>query len=133
MQIMSRTSKEYKIQCYLRLAELCSSDEDEKRLFYMSKAEELLLDKVCVEKTEYQDLKFFENSITDFCKQHENFLYERVGDVYDKYKEFCLSNGIQRPFSKIEFSRQICKMLNLESKQKKIGGKNQRIYIRKVW
>lgn len=128
---MNRTSKEYKIQCYLRLAELCNGDEDEKRLFYMSKAEELLLDKVCVEKTKCQDLKFFENSITDFCKQYENFLYERVDDVYDKYKEFCLSNGIQRPFSKIEFSRQICKMLNLESKQKKIQGKRYQIYVQR--
>lgn len=130
---MNRTSKEYKIQCYLRLAELCNGNEDEKRLFYMSKAEELLLDKVCVEKIDYQGLELFENSVTDFCKQYKKFLYERVNDVYDKYKEFCLSNGIQRPVSKIEFSRQICKMLNLETKQKKIQGKRYQIYVRKGW
>lgn len=83
---------------------------------------------------ELNDFEISNNNIFAFVKEYEADGYEIVNntvkDVYDKYKEFCLSNGIQRPFSKIEFSKQICKMLNLESKQKKICGKNQRIYIR---
>ena len=130
---MNRTSKEYKIQCYLRLAELCNSDEDEKRRLYMTKAEELLDSKAHIETTieHSHELEFFENSITDFCKIYDNFLYQKVSDIYKKYTEFCLSNGIQKSFSKIEFSRQICKMLNLKTKPKKICGDTYRVYVRK--
>lgn len=83
---------------------------------------------------ELNDFEISNNNIFAFVKEYEADGYEIVNnsvkDVYDKYKEFCLSNGIQRPFSKIEFSRQVCKMLNLETKPKKICGKPQRIYIK---
>lgn len=83
---------------------------------------------------ELNDFEISNNNIFAFVKEYEADGYEIVNntvkDVYDKYKEFCLSNGIQRPFLKIEFSRQVCKMLNLETKPKKICGKPQRIYIK---
>lgn len=83
---------------------------------------------------ELNDFEISNNNIFAFVKECESedlpIENNPVTDVYRKYNEFCISNGIQRPFSKIEFSRQICKMLNLESKQKKICGKNQRIYIK---
>lgn len=82
---------------------------------------------------ELNDFEISNNNIFAFVKEYEADGYEivnnAVNDVYDKYNEFCLSNGIQRPFSKIEFSRQVCKMLNLETKQKKIQGKQYQIYI----
>lgn len=83
---------------------------------------------------ELNDFEISNNNIFAFVKEYEADGYEIVNntvkDVYDKYKEFCLSNGIQRPFSKIEFSKQICKMLNLETKPKKICGDTQRVYIK---
>ncbi len=83
---------------------------------------------------ELNDFEISNNNIFAFVKECESedspIESNTVTDVYRKYNEFCISNGIQRPFSKIEFSRQICKMLNLESKQKKIQGKNQRIYVK---
>lgn len=81
---------------------------------------------------ELNDFEISNNNIFAFVKEYEADGYEIVNntvkDVYDKYKEFCLSNGIQRPFSKIEFSRQICKMLNLQTEQKRIQGKRYQIY-----
>ena len=83
---------------------------------------------------ELNDFEISNNNIFAFVKECEaeglTIENNAVTDIYRKYNEFCISNGIQRPFSKIEFSRQICKMLNLESKQKKIQGKNQRIYVK---
>lgn len=83
---------------------------------------------------ELNDFEISNNNIFAFVKEYEadgfTVVNNTVNDVYNKYNEFCLSNGIQRPFSKIEFSRQICKMLNLESRQKKICGKNQRVYAK---
>lgn len=84
---------------------------------------------------ELNDFEISNNNIFAFVKEYEadgfTVVNNTVNDVYNKYKEFCLSNGVQRPFSKIEFSRQICKMLNLESKQKKIQGKRYQIYVQR--
>ncbi len=83
---------------------------------------------------ELNDFEINNNNIFAFVKEYEaegsTVENNTVNDIYKKYNEFCISNGIQKPFSKIEFSRQICKMLNLETKQKKIQGKNQRIYVK---
>ena len=55
---------------------------------------------------------------------------EQSDKVFKRYKEYCLANNFN-PMSKTEFSRQLCKKLNLITKPKTIAGKQFRYYIRK--
>ena len=84
---------------------------------------------------ELNDFEISNNNIFAFVKEYEaeGLIVENntVNDVYERYKEFCISNGIQKPFSKIEFSRQICKMLNLATTQKKIQGNSYQVYVKR--
>lgn len=71
-------------------------------------------------------LGFFEE-----CKmegfQIEN---EQTDKVFKRYKEYCLASNFN-PISKAEFSKQVCRKLNLVSKNKKVAGKQFRYYVRK--
>lgn len=58
-----------------------------------------------------------------------DILNEPTGDVYRRYTVFCQENGLSA-IGKTVFSRQLCSMLGIESVQKKIGGKNTRIYLK---
>lgn len=71
-------------------------------------------------------LGFFEE-----CKM-EGFQIEseQTDKVFKRYKEYCLANNFN-PMSKTEFSKQVCKKLNLVSKNKKVAGKQFRYYVRK--
>ncbi len=51
---------------------------------------------------------------------------EPTADVYQKYQEFCIQNNL-KPMSKIEFSRAICKLLDLETAAKRLPGKDKQI------
>ena len=51
---------------------------------------------------------------------------EPTADVYQKYQEFCIQNNL-KPMSKIEFSRAICKLLDLETAAKRLPGKGKQI------
>lgn len=52
---------------------------------------------------------------------------EPTSKVYDRYKEFCLSESLQA-LSKIEFSRQMVKNFELKIVDKKIGSKKYRVF-----
>lgn len=54
---------------------------------------------------------------------------EQTDKVFKRYKEYCLANNFN-PMSKTEFSKQLCKKLNMTTKNKKVGGKQFRIYIK---
>ena len=54
---------------------------------------------------------------------------EPTGDVYRKYTVFCQENGLSA-IGKTVFSRQLCSILGIESVQRKVNGKNRRIYVR---
>lgn len=56
-------------------------------------------------------------------------LNQTVSSVYQKYKNFCHENNLQE-ISSIEFSRQVSKEYNLESKVVKINKKSERIFIK---
>lgn len=58
---------------------------------------------------------------------------EPTSEVYTRYQEFCIQNNL-KPMSKIEFSRAICKLLNLETVAKRQpgkGGKTVRVFQKK--
>lgn len=58
----------------------------------------------------------------------DGILHEPTKDVYREYTGYCVSNNFQ-PISSIEFSRQICKRLNLRTKDQRIKGKSHKIFV----
>ena len=56
---------------------------------------------------------------------------EPVKAVYFKYREFCLTNQFE-PLNRIEFSRQVAKALNFATKDKRINGAKEKIFVEKV-
>ena len=56
---------------------------------------------------------------------------EPVKAVYFKYREFCLTNQFE-PLNRIEFSRQVTKALNFATKDKRINGAKEKIFVEKV-
>ena len=85
-------------------------------------------DRVEEQLKEYEEVN---NPIIGFFKEceEEGFRIENniTKNVYLRYKEYCLANSLT-PMSNVEFSRQVCKKMGLESKQRKINGKIIRIY-----
>lgn len=61
----------------------------------------------------------------DECFQIEN---EPTNKVYKHYQEYCFANSLQ-PMSNIEFSKQVNRILNMKTDNKKINGKKYRIFI----
>jgi len=86
-------------------------------------------DKVEAELKEYEERN---NPITLFFKDTpiEEIENEPINLVYDRYKEFCISNDLQN-MSNIEFSRLVHKHYDLETKVMRSNGKLVRVYIRK--
>ena len=84
--------------------------------------------KVAKELREYEESN---NPIIGFINEYENDIANQTtNDVYKNYTEYCLSNGMN-PMSKIEFSKQVKKRLNLEITDRKISGKKYRIFVKK--
>lgn len=86
-------------------------------------------DKVEKEKQEYEERN---NPILLFFKEIDvnEILNEPVIDIFNRYKEFCLSENLQA-MSKIEFSKQVCKKFNLTTRQgPRINNKKPRIYVK---
>lgn len=85
-------------------------------------------EKVEKELKEYQEMN---NPILLFFKetQKDEIVNEPVNDVYRKYNIFCSENNLQ-PLSKVEFGRITTQHYEVESKPKKIQGKNVRIYVK---
>lgn len=67
------------------------------------------------------------NPILQFINEYkvEN---ESTDDVYRSYVGFCYANNLSKPFSKNVFVRDICKRLNLKSKQLRIDGKHVKVF-----
>lgn len=77
------------------------------------------------EETNNPIIGFFEEmQIEEF--QIEN---EQSDKVFKRYKEYCLANNYN-PMSKAEFSKQLCRKLNMTTKTKKVNGKVFRIYVK---
>ena len=66
--------------------------------------------------------------ISEFGK--ESIVNQNNQTVYSKYKQFCFDAGFS-PMGITAFSRNICRELNLESKQQKINGNIVRIYVQR--
>ena len=56
---------------------------------------------------------------------------EPVKAVYFKYREFCITNQFE-PLNRIEFSRQVTKALSFATKDKRINGAKEKIFVEKV-
>jgi putative DNA primase/helicase len=89
------------------------------------------------EKVE-QELKEYEernNPLLMFIKDCEDEEFELENEptstVYERYKEFCISESLQ-PLSKIEFSRQMTKTFNFEIINKVINKKKYRLFSKMV-
>lgn len=72
------------------------------------------------------------NPMLAFLKEVDietDIINEPTGDVYRRYTVFCQENGLSA-IGKTVFSRQLCSVLQIEAIQKKVNGKNRRIYTR---
>ncbi|MEQ7304221.1 phage/plasmid primase, P4 family [Enterococcus avium] len=85
--------------------------------------------------------KIIDRAVKDYEVQNNNVLTylnelepkienEATADVYRIYSVWCVENGFE-PFTHIHFSREVCKVLNLDSKRRSINGKQVRCYIKK--
>ncbi|EGT2203783.1 DNA primase [Clostridioides difficile] len=82
-------------------------------------------DKVKKEILEYEEVN---NPILGFFKEVDKIENESTKEIYMKYQEYCILNGLQ-PISNVEFSRQVVKKFGYEIKDKKINGKKYRVFI----
>ena len=85
-------------------------------------------EKVEMELTEYEEEN---NPIVAFIHDADpDEIYNQpTSEVYRRYQVFCADAAMQ-PMSKIVFSKQMVKRLKLEVVQRKIGGKNHRIFTK---
>ena len=72
------------------------------------------------------------NPILGFLEQTELDEIENnpTADVYRQYQVYCADNGMN-PMGAKEFTKQVCKRLNLELKDARVNGRKTRIYVRK--
>jgi putative DNA primase/helicase len=88
-------------------------------------------EKVQKELDEYEEGS---NSVLSFIKEAEiaeiQIENEKTSLVYEHYVGYCVSNGFQK-VSNIEFSKQINKILNLQTVTKRIGNKTHRMFVAK--
>ncbi|HBG5502791.1 phage/plasmid primase, P4 family, C-terminal domain [Clostridioides difficile] len=85
-------------------------------------------DKVKKEILEYEEVN---NPILGFFKEVDKIENESTKEIYKKYQEYCILNGLQ-PISNIEFSRQVVKKFGYEVKDKRIQGKKYKVFTRAV-
>lgn len=83
-------------------------------------------------KQELEEYEERNNPLLMFVKECDdeefNIEGEPTSKVYDRYKEFCISESLQ-PLSKIEFSRQMVKNFELKVTDRKISGRKYRIFM----
>ena len=88
--------------------------------------------KVQKEIDEYED---FNNPVKGFFREFdeqfgEGYIFrETATAIYKKYQVYCAENNLQ-PESNTVFGRTLKSLFGVESKQKKIGGKNVRMYVK---
>ena len=119
----------FKIQSYLRLAELCSTSETDKRREYMEIIEQLLneLNDEVLPKQPVcnESVTMFVKDCKDICFRIVN---KATNKVYKEYHEYCIDNSLE-PLVIGEFSKQVKKHLDLIIVDKKINGKKYRIFV----
>ncbi|MBR2504588.1 MAG: hypothetical protein IKB61_01445, partial [Elusimicrobiaceae bacterium] len=83
-------------------------------------------------KKELEEYEESNNPIVGFFKENEDIVLENrtTNSIYQKYTEYCYYNNFQA-MSKIEFSKQVKRLYGLETKPKSLGGKVQRIFVKK--
>lgn len=72
------------------------------------------------------------NPILAFLKDTDvdaDIIGEPTSDVYRRYSVFCHENGLTPVGNKV-FGKQLLALLGVESVQKKVNGKNRRIYVK---
>ena len=88
--------------------------------------------KVQKEIEEYED---FNNPVKGFfreCNEQDGADYifrETATAIYKRYQVYCAENNFQ-PESNTVFGRTLKSLFGVESKQKKINGKNVRMYVK---
>lgn len=75
------------------------------------------------------------NPVLSFLAEQDedDIVNEPTSEVYKLYKAFCYTGNYQ-PLTPITFSKQVCKALNLYTKQQRVkalGGKNCQVFLRK--
>lgn len=71
------------------------------------------------------------NPLVGFLKENEagTILNQPTAEVYRRYQIFCADNGMQ-PMSNTVFSKQLNKRTGFRSVQRKVNGKNLKVFIR---
>ena len=95
----------------------------------------LTTDRFTEPETVTEALKGYEeenNPILGFLEQTEldEVENEPTPNVYKLYQVYCAENGFN-PMGANEFTKQICKRLNLKVKDARVNGRKTRIYVRK--
>lgn len=78
-----------------------------------------------------QEMKQYEtmnNPVLAFIEDGGKIENEPTKDVYLKYNAWCHQNGL-RPLSQIQFSREVCRKLGMETKVVRLENKTIRIFI----
>jgi putative DNA primase/helicase len=78
-----------------------------------------------------QEMQLYEsinNPVLAFIEDGGKIENEPTKDVYLKYNAWCHQNGL-RPLSQIQFSREVCRKLGMETKVIRVDGKLNRIFI----
>ena len=129
---MGRSAKEVKISAYLRLAELCSPSESDKKVEYMKIVENLLKDDFnSFDETEKKLIS--EDSIYAFVRHCEhsnlNVCGKTVFSVYEKHINFCDENN-NRILEMNEFSKQFQRISVYSTKRRNTSnGSKVTIYV----
>lgn len=101
-----RSSKQIKISNLLRMAELCSSDETERKQVYMNELDKLLFNDVDTEH--FNEVYICEEKykhLIDFFEQYKRIMHNHSSsENYDLYVRYCLNLNIE-PLAKLPFSK----------------------------
>ena len=112
----------FKIQSYIRLAELCTPSEIATRQRYMEIIEQLLEN---LNDDSQSKAPVRNESITNFVKDCEELcvriVNETVSNMYAEYLNYCTSNRF-KPLPICEFSKQMQRQLNLNTVRKRLPG-----------
>ena len=101
-----RSSKQIRINNLIRMAELCTSDDVERKAMYMDELDKLMFEDTVNEAVRgvyVSDEKY--NHLVDFFAEFKPMLHNHASsDNYDLYVRYCLNLSIE-PLSKLTFAR----------------------------
>ena len=81
-----------------------------------------------------QDYEKENNSIVGFIDEFgvDNFLNNSTKDMYNRYSEYCMENGLKEAYSQISFSRYICKKCEYITIRKTIQNKKYYVFVKEM-